>query len=290
MVPDPSLLARGLGEVELAFVDLETTGLRPYLGDRICEVAVMRRRGDRVVEAFESLVNPGRPIDPGASAVSGIFDEHVADAPRFEEIIDRVARLLDGAVLVAHNAPFDMGFLGAHWELAGLKPLDNCALDTLSLARRHLGLRRHSLGYLVQVLGIRTRERHRAMADVEATAALLDHLLAALRPKGVRTLGDLLAAQGGPVPWSHPEEPALPPDLMEAMIDRAAVWVRYESSDGHRTDRVIRPIRVAPGPGDLLYLEAHCYLRGAVRYFRMDRILQIRPAGLDEVDPDCQLS
>jgi len=277
-----------LEDVDFTFVDVETTGLRPYLGDRICEIAVLRRRAREVVGSFHSLVNPGCPISPGASAVNGISDQDVADAPSFERIIGKVAPLLEGAVLVAHNAPFDMGFLSSHWQLAGASPLENLAVDTLTLARRHLPFRRHSLGYLIQALGIPVHGRHRAMADVEATVGLFDHLIRVIRQRGVRTLKDLLAAQGGPIPWKHMEVPALPPDLAEALTGKGAVWIRYESSVGRLTERVVRPIRVAPGPGDMLYLEAHCHLRGELRFFRVDRIVQLRPADVDEIDLDCQ--
>jgi predicted DNA-binding transcriptional regulator YafY len=138
-------------------------------------------------------------------------------------------------------------------------------------------------------LRIPTQGRHRAMVDVEATTAVFDHLLKVLQDRGVRTLEGLLAAQGGPVPWEHTEEIALPPDLADALTGEGAVWIRYESSTGQLTERVIRPIRVAPGPGDVLYLEAHCYPKAELRYFRVDRITQVRPAD-DEIGLDCQLT
>lgn len=270
-----------LEDVDFTFVDVETTGLRPYLGDRICEIAALRRRDKEVVDSFHSLVNPGRPISPGASAVSGISDQDVAEAPPFKEVKDRVASLLEGAVLVAHNAPFDMGFLSAHWQLADAPPLENLAVDTLVLARRHLHFRSNSLGYLIQALGIKVEERHRAMADVKATVELFDHLALALRQRGVRTLEDLLADQGGPTRWEHGETLALPLHLAEALAGKGPIRIRYESSVGQFTERVIRPIRVAPGPGNLLYLEAHCCLRGELRVFRVDRIVQSSPEDMD---------
>jgi DNA polymerase III epsilon subunit family exonuclease len=100
-----------LDGVSLAFLDVETTGLRPSLGDRVVEVAVVRARGSVELARFASLVNPQRPLNPEATRVNGITPTMVADAPTFPDLLDQLLLLIEDAVLVCHNAPFDLSFL-----------------------------------------------------------------------------------------------------------------------------------------------------------------------------------
>src|SRR5574342_52338 len=97
-----------LGSHTLAYLDVETTGLSAWFGDRICEIAVLRCEGSRVVTSFDSLVNPDRPISPGAARVNGLRDSDLLGAPHFAEIAERVLTLIQDAVIVCHNVPFDL--------------------------------------------------------------------------------------------------------------------------------------------------------------------------------------
>lgn len=99
--------------------DVETTGLSAAAGHRVCEVAFLRFLRGSVIDSFVSLVNPLRPIDPGASAVNGIFDGMVADAPPFAELFPGILDFLEEDPLVFHNAPFDLSFLRAEARMAG---------------------------------------------------------------------------------------------------------------------------------------------------------------------------
>ena len=103
-------------ETPLVVLDTETTGLSPAMGHRIVEVAAVRMQGWQVTATFNSLVNPGRPMDPGASRVNGIYDHDLVSAPSFADIAGELHSMLDGAVLVAHNARFDAAFLGIEYE------------------------------------------------------------------------------------------------------------------------------------------------------------------------------
>src|SRR3972149_5583725 len=100
------LLTAPITAVPWAVVDVETTGLEPGLGDRVCEIAVLRAAPQQEPRLFCSLVNPHRPISPGARAVNGLTNTDVAGAPSFPSLIPEISHQLDGAVLVAHNAPF----------------------------------------------------------------------------------------------------------------------------------------------------------------------------------------
>lgn len=155
--------------------DVETTGLSAAGGHRVCEVALLRFLRGSVVDSLVSLVNPMRPIDPGASAVNGITDAMVAGAPTFADLLPRILDFLSDDPLVFHNAPFDMSFLRSEARLAGGTWPANPVIDTLSLARRTGRFHSHSLSAICRELGI-CSTFHRAEADAWAAGKLLLHL------------------------------------------------------------------------------------------------------------------
>ncbi|GAB4235383.1 MAG: hypothetical protein OHK0028_11960 [Deltaproteobacteria bacterium] len=163
--------------VEIPYVaaDVETTGLSAADGHRVCEVALLRFLRGSVVDSLVSLVNPQRPIDPGASAVNGITDAMVAGAPAFGELLPRILDFLSDDPLVFHNAPFDLSFLRREARLAGGTWPGNRVIDTLPLARRSGRFRSHTLSGLCRELGIGSTF-HRAEGDAWATGKLLLHL------------------------------------------------------------------------------------------------------------------
>ena len=114
----------------LVCVDVETTGLSPDKGARVCEVALLRSEGEREVARFESLVHPQQPMPPEVIRVHGITDAMVADAPVFAALLPDVRDVLQGAVVVGHNVHFDLRFLRHEWHVAG-EALPECvAIDT----------------------------------------------------------------------------------------------------------------------------------------------------------------
>jgi len=121
----------------LVFLDVETTGLSPWFGDRMCEIAVLRCDGEEVVEGFDSLLNPERPISPGAARVNGLKDSDLLSAPRFAQVAERVLALTQDAVIVCHNVPFDLGFLTSELRRMYQPVPTMLTLDTLRLAREH---------------------------------------------------------------------------------------------------------------------------------------------------------
>ncbi len=157
-------------------VDVETTGIEPADGHRICEIALLKfLRGD-VIDSLVSLVNPLRPVSPGAFAINGITDLMVAGAPHFIDLLPRILRFIENDVLVFHNAPFDLSFLRAESRLAGGEWPPNPVVDTLVLARRTGRFRSHSLSFLCRELNIGAGF-HRAEADAYAAGRLLLHLV-----------------------------------------------------------------------------------------------------------------
>ncbi len=177
--------------------DSETTGLLPDQGDEICQIAGLRLvNGRRVAgEVFDMLVNPGRPIPARATEVHGISDAMVVDAPGVVEAVTRFHKFAEDAVLIAHNAPFDMAFLKRR-EIEIGRAFDNPVLDTVLLSAVVYGQTEvHSLDALSHRLGITIPEeaRHTAIGDTIATAEAFLKLLPMLKGKGLVTFGDLLA-------------------------------------------------------------------------------------------------
>ena len=183
-----------LDACSFAVVDVETTGMRAWGSDRITEIAVVVLQGERREIAFQSLVNPGRPIPYPISRITNISDDMVRGAPRFEDVADSVLSALSGRIFVAHNARFDWGFVNAELRRARDVALDGIRLCTVRLARRLVnGVRSCGLDNLCQHFAFENSARHRAAGDALVTALLLTRLLQLARRDGARTLQDLEA-------------------------------------------------------------------------------------------------
>ena len=157
-------------------IDIETTGGSARM-ERITEIAIYIHDGISVVDHFSTLINPERNIPYFITAMTGITNEMVKDAPRFHEVARKIVEMTEGTVFVAHNARFDYSFLRQEFSNLGYqfhRPL----LDTVSLSRRLLpGHTSYSLGNLCKDLGIEINGRHRAAGDALATVKLLELLL-----------------------------------------------------------------------------------------------------------------
>lgn len=159
-----------------AIVDIETTGTYAA-AHGITEISIYISDGKRIVQKFESLVNPCQPIPWYIQSFTGISNEMVARAPLFEEIADKVFALLQDKIFVAHNVNFDYSFIKAALLANGYDYYPK-RLCTVRLSRKIFpGLPSYSLGNLCHSLGIKIRRRHRAGGDAEATAKILHKLL-----------------------------------------------------------------------------------------------------------------
>ncbi len=197
----------GPPSTDFCVIDVETTGFSPRLGDRVVEIAAVRMRDDgTVLDAWSTLVNPGRDI--GATHIHGITAGEVLDAPRFQQVAGDLLERLDGAVFVAHNLRFDWGFIAAEFERAGhpLPPWPGlCTMALGSRVQPHVPSRK--LAECCEHLGIAIPQAHAALDDAVAASSLLAHYLGLARSHGLRTLEDL-----GCLPLSWPSAiPALPP-------------------------------------------------------------------------------
>ncbi|MGI8531919.1 MAG: DEDD exonuclease domain-containing protein, partial [Geodermatophilaceae bacterium] len=186
-------LGEPLREVSFVVVDLETTGGAPG-AHAITEIGAVKVRGGQVEGEFQTLVDPGCAIPPFITVLTGITDTMVVAAPRIERALPAFLEFAAGSVLVAHNAPFDVGFLRAACAGLDITWPGFVSIDTATLARRVLSrdeVPNCKLGTLAPFFHARTRPTHRALEDARATVDVLHGLLERLGPLGVHSLEEL---------------------------------------------------------------------------------------------------
>lgn len=265
-------------EVPFSFLDVETTGLDPAQGDRICEIAVLKTLNGNVVDEFTTLINPGRSIPQSAVAVHGITDTMVRRAPFFRDIANDLIGFLRDTVIVAHNAKFDIGFLAKEYAYLRLALPEYNVIDTLGIARRYYAFPSNSLGMIAEYIGLPAELEHRALADVTTTKNVFDYFLMDLDRRGIRLkkLKDVLKLQGGSVTPESSDQMVLPAEVEEALRVKGKLQIKYISGYSDKTTtRVIEPLEVSVGRQST-YIHAFCHLRKERCTFRLDRILDIK--------------
>ena len=183
--------------VDFVIVDVETTGWSPR-EHRITEIGAVRLRGGQVQGEFTALVNPGQPVPDDIVALTGISNEMAAAAPPLCTVLPGFLEFARGGVLTAHNAPFDMAFLAAACAGCGLAWPPRPVLDTVAVARHVLAGREVpncKLATLADYFAAPVQPQHRALADAQATAAVLTALLGRLTATGLPTLAQFRRAQ-----------------------------------------------------------------------------------------------
>ena len=239
--------------------DLETTGLNPK-SDMITEIGALRVEYGKITGTFEQLVNPRRPIPPEVVRLTHITDEMVAGMPGIEEVLPKFLAFLGEDAFVAHNAPFDVGFLKVQCDRLGLQLPDNSA-DSVEMARRCWpGLSTYRLGSMAQIIGFDMRTAHRSMADTEALAALVN---TAVRNERVRIGQHRLYRTG----WDLPKT-VFPAGVLQALtagqlaVARAVYYMEQQfGTEGPYNKTLLsaipcRTVRQFPGVTTLYELTA----------------------------------
>lgn len=186
-------LGAPLHAVPYCIIDLETTGGSPR-DCEITEVGAVRYQGGELTGTFHTLVDPGVPIPPSITILTGITHAMVIDAPMIDEVLPALLEFIGGAVIVGHNIRFDLSFLNAAATRLGYGRLTNKSADTAALARRLLGteVRNHRLATIAAHLRSPTAPTHRALDDAKATAHVFFELLGRAGAIGAVYLEDLM--------------------------------------------------------------------------------------------------
>jgi DNA polymerase-3 subunit epsilon len=191
-----------------AIVDIETTGTYAA-ANGITEISIHVFDGNKVIEQFQTLINPGQSIPQYIQSFTGITDEMVADAPRFENVADKIHSLLHDKIFVAHNVNFDYSFIKASLNHSGFE-FNTKKLCTVRLSRKIFpGFPSYSLGNLCHSLGITITNRHRASGDAEATVEVFRMLLQ--NDKELHISKSLL---------KNSKEQSLPPNVPKEQFDK----------------------------------------------------------------------
>lgn len=279
----PPVPGAAIDDEDFTVVDVETTGLSTDRGDRVCEIGMVRIRGGAVMETFGSLVDPTVPVSAGAYAVNGISPAMLAGAPLFADVLPRVEAMLSSSVLVAYNAPFDVGFLNNEFLLAGRPSLRNRVVDALALARQLIpGRPRYPQASVAALLGISYPVKHRALEDAMVTGKILMHFQSMLKAFGHVEASDLARKDIGREILSQRAE-----KIAGALRSGGDLWIRYLSPlDGEITQRIVTPVAGGRPGGDPLpaVIEAFCHVLQERRKFRVDCILDVRPVDADRTD------
>ena len=269
---DSGLFARRIKDVPVAVLDFEMTGLDPE-HDRVCEVAIVRGRGGRVESTFQTLVRPNRAMSANALQVHGITNDMLVDAPEFAEIAADIEHHLQGAILVCHNVPFDIGFLHREMDLAS-HPLDPpVTVDTLMIARRLFAFPRNNLKSVCDGLDVPLNNAHRAMGDAQATFEVYFKMCEILDPHGdvtVRELAELLEALA-PNSSLRLQQKGL---LQAAFRNKRTVWIDYKATGEPKLGTIRREIGI--WHIKMPRFQGWCYLRDGERVFRLDRMIRVQ--------------
>jgi len=264
-----------ISNARFAFLDLETTGLSPWFGDRVCEVGIVISEGKRIKEQYQQLVNPERQLSPGAMSTNGLTDEELSSAPVFADVADSVSGLLKDAVVVCHNAKFDMQFLDSEFKRADRDIQIPNLIDTLMLSRQYYELQSYSLSAIAQAFQVPLTNAHRALNGALMARGIFFAMMEQIKQLN-KPLDEFIGIYNSPA-WPD-EGIQLPTELGEAIYSQRRIFIRYVDGDGKESERWITPMQVT-GLSDYVYLQAHCHLRNAERSFRLDRIVEVQIEG-----------
>ncbi|MGB2690905.1 MAG: exonuclease domain-containing protein [Thermodesulfobacteriota bacterium] len=270
--------AQNPSEAYFAFLDVETTGLDPNSGDKICEIAVIKTVGGEIADEFVTLINPGRNIPERAVSIHGITQTMANRAPLFRDIANDLLDFLTDTVIVAHNARFDLEFLRSELRNLNLSLPENNVIDTLGIARRYYTFPSNSLGDIARYIGLPIDKQHRALADVTTTKDIFEYFLKDLERRGIRLkrLKDVLKLQGKSVELKTSNELVLPTEIEKALREKSKLEIKYLSAYKEETStRVIEPFDISASKANT-YIHAYCHLRKERCTFRLDRILGIK--------------
>jgi DNA polymerase III epsilon subunit family exonuclease len=187
---------KNIEELDLVFLDLETTGLDVLQGEAICEIGAFKVKERKVIDRFHTLINPKKDIPYPAYLIHKISNEEVKRAPFFEEIAKDLVDFLKNSVICAYNVEFDLGFLNEELRRISYPTLEAPAIDILKMAKKTLNLERYNLRAISSFFNLEFSDTHRALEDAFLAFKVFFKLRDILKEKGIGNLEDYLSLYG----------------------------------------------------------------------------------------------
>lgn len=266
-------LNRNWTDYEYVAFDTETSGAYP-LGSDIVEFGAVRWKNGKVIDEYQTLIKPTHLIPEAIIKIHGITNEMVADAPSMQDKIQEIRNFFQGAVLMAHHAPFDMGFIMAAFEKYKILPPEEPVICTSLLARKKItGSENHKLQTLIKFLNLHQGEAHRAKDDAEACLHVGIHCMNLMGPHA--KLSDVLKVVWKDLRWTNYSLMQSNSDFVklitEALQSKKDIDMIYlGGSLGNKTRRVT-PIGIVRNPdGDFLF--AKCHVDGSEKRFYLNKV------------------
>ena len=266
---------KGIYNTDFVVFDVETTGLSPQFGDRIIEMAAVKIRNQKIIDRFDSLVNPQREVSFAAFSVNGISDEMLVGAPLASTILPKFLKFIEDSVIVGHNIKFDMKFLNNELMLAGLPQRDGQrTIDTVRMSRGIIPeLGKYSLAIVSHFMEIKNMQQHRAMADVETTLKVFLNLLQLAAKRRICSLATI-ESLFGPNKIVKQHKRAKMKEIQRALDEKANLELMYLGRNSGASIREVTPSKIL-GTGKTALLVGHCHLKDEERHFNVDKIIQL---------------
>lgn len=186
--------AQSIDEAMWVVIDVETTGMDPRLGDRICELAAIKLQDGQILDRFHTFLNPQCPVSFGAFQINQITQDLLEAAPLIEQVLPKFLEFVKGGILVAYNAEFDFKFLQHALQHHGYDASELIVLDALTLAKRLFPtLKKYALWQVARHLSLSYSQLHRALEDADLTTQVLLECFRLLKARGLPTVADALA-------------------------------------------------------------------------------------------------
>lgn len=231
-------------------IDLETTGAFPLKSD-ICEIGAVKWKNGKVIDRFQTLIKPTHQMSDFIIAIHNITNQMVENAPLISEKLHDFYKFIQGSVIAAHHAPFDIGFLAYEFEKNNIY-VDSQPIVCTSLISRALiqGSKNHKLQTLIEHLGLPKRNAHRALDDAESC---LDLLLKCFEVKKDLTIEDILKIQKKPLNWDDFSIFDLRRNehlsrLIDAIGKKQKIDLNYLGGSRPGESRIVRPLGIVRNP------------------------------------------
>jgi DNA polymerase-3 subunit epsilon len=257
-------------------LDTETSGQYP-IADEIVEIAMVKWKGNEEIDSYQTLFKPKKPMGEAVIKIHGITNEMVVDAPPIESKLNEILKFIEGSVVVAHHAPFDVGFLAWEFEKIG-KSLPNDAVVCSSLLARAVveSPTNHKLQTMIGLLGLTQTQAHRADSDARACLQLALHCMNKVGENA--TLKDVVKAQKRTLWWQDYSLKAIEQNqrwrgIFEALYQDKSVEFIYDSGSHRGKPRKAKPLGIVRNPdGD--FFPAFCDIDKAIKRFYLSKIAE----------------